>query len=63
MVEIESYRIGNVFGIHRIVFENAEGLTTFQHIANSRNIFAKALCRLQDGFNLGKVANITLLTS
>ena len=41
MVEIESYRIGNVFGIHRIVFENAEGLTTFQHIANSRNIFAK----------------------
>ena len=41
MVEIESYRIGNVFGIHRIVFENAEGIDTFQHIANSRNIFAK----------------------
>ena len=27
--------------MHRIDFENAEGTTTFQHIANSRNIFAK----------------------
>ena len=29
-----------IYGIHRIEFENAEGKTTFQHIANSRNIFA-----------------------
>ena len=38
---IKSYRIGNIFGIHRIIFENAEGVTTFQHIANSRNVFAR----------------------
>ncbi len=40
-IDVESYRIGNIFGIHRIVFENAEGITTFQHIANSRNVFAR----------------------
>jgi 4-hydroxy-tetrahydrodipicolinate reductase len=40
-IEMQSHRIGNVFGMHRIDFENAEGTTTFQHIANSRNIFAK----------------------
>ena len=39
-IDIESLRIGNIYGIHRIEFENAEGKTTFQHIANSRNIFA-----------------------
>ena len=40
-IEIQSHRIGNIFGMHRIEFENANGITTFQHIANSRNIFAK----------------------
>ena len=40
-IDIESLRIGNIYGIHRIEFENAEGKTTFQHIANSRNIFAR----------------------
>jgi len=40
-IEIQSHRIGNVFGIHRIEFTNADGTSTFQHIANSRNIFAK----------------------
>jgi len=40
-IDIQSYRIGNIFGIHRIIFENAEGITTFQHIANSRNVFAR----------------------
>ena len=40
-IEMQSHRIGNVFGMHRIDFENAEGTTTFQHIANSRKIFAK----------------------
>ena len=39
-INIESLRIGNIYGIHRIAFENAEGKTTFQHVANSRNIFA-----------------------
>jgi 4-hydroxy-tetrahydrodipicolinate reductase len=27
--------------MHRIEFTNADGTSTFQHIANSRNIFAK----------------------
>jgi len=40
-IEMQSHRIGNVFGMHRIEFANADGTTTFQHIANSRNIFAK----------------------
>ena len=40
-IDVQSHRIGNIFGIHRIIFENAEGITTFQHIANSRNIFAR----------------------
>jgi 4-hydroxy-tetrahydrodipicolinate reductase len=39
-IDVQSHRIGNIFGIHRIVFENAEGIATFQHIANSRNVFA-----------------------
>ena len=39
-IDVQSHRIGNIFGIHRIIFENEEGITTFQHIANSRNIFA-----------------------
>jgi 4-hydroxy-tetrahydrodipicolinate reductase len=39
-IDIQSHRIGNIFGIHRIVFENTEGITTFQHITNSRNVFA-----------------------
>jgi 4-hydroxy-tetrahydrodipicolinate reductase len=41
LIDVHAYRIGNIFGIHRIIFENAEGITTFQHIANSRNIFAR----------------------
>ena len=40
-IDIQSHRIGNIFGIHRIIFENTEGITTFQHIANSRNVFAR----------------------
>ena len=39
-IDIESHRIGNIYGIHRIAFENAEGKATFQHVANSRNVFA-----------------------
>ena len=40
-IEVQSQRIGDIFGIHRIVFNNSEGVTTFQHIANSRNVFAR----------------------
>ena len=40
-INVQSHRIGDIFGIHRIIFENAEGITTFQHIANSRNVFAR----------------------
>ena len=40
-IEVQSQRIGDIFGIHRIIFQNAEGVTTFQHIANSRNVFAR----------------------
>ena len=40
-IKVQSQRIGDIFGIHRIVFKNVEGVTTFQHIANSRNVFAR----------------------
>jgi len=39
-IDVQSHRIGNISSIHRIMFENTEGITTFQHIANSRNVFA-----------------------
>ena len=39
-IDIQSLRVGNVFGMHRVEFENEDGVTTFQHIANSRNVFA-----------------------
>ena len=40
LINVESYRIGNIFGIHRIEFKTEEGITNFQHIASSRDIFA-----------------------
>ena len=40
-IEVQSQRIGDIFGIHRIIFKNKDGVTTFQHIANSRNVFAR----------------------
>ena len=39
-IEVQSCRIGNNCGIHRVEFQNKEGITSFQHIANSRDIFA-----------------------
>ena len=50
-IDVQSLRIGNIFGIHRIIFENAEGITTFQHIANSRNIFAKGALKAAKWIN------------
>ena len=40
LIDVQSYRIGNIFGIHRIEFKSEEGITNFQHIASSRDIFA-----------------------
>ena len=40
LIDVKSYRIGNIFGIHRIEFKSEEGITNFQHIASSRDIFA-----------------------
>ena len=40
LIDVKSYRIGNIFGIHRIEFKSKEGITNFQHIASSRDIFA-----------------------
>lgn len=39
-INVQSLRVGNVFGMHRVEFENEDGVTTFQHIANSRDVFA-----------------------
>jgi len=50
-IEVQSHRIGNIFGIHRIEFENSEGVTTFQHIANSRNIFALGALQAAEWIN------------
>tara|TARA_B100000989_G_scaffold31186_1_gene19918 strand:+ start:1745 stop:2386 length:642 start_codon:yes stop_codon:yes gene_type:complete len=40
LIDVKSYRIGNIFGIHRIEFKSDEGITNFQHIASSRDVFA-----------------------
>ena len=39
-IDVQSLRVGNVFGMHRVEFKNEDGVTTFQHIANSRDVFA-----------------------
>ena len=39
-IDVQSFRVGNVFGVHRVEFENEGGVFTFQHIANSRDVFA-----------------------
>jgi len=41
-IEVQSHRIGNIFGIHRVKFENKEGITIFKHIATSRKVFVKS---------------------
>ena len=51
LIDVHAYRIGNIFGIHRIIFENAEGITTFQHIANSRNVFARGALKAAKWIN------------
>jgi len=39
-ITVNSQRIGDIFGIHRVEFQNNEEVITFQHIANSREVFA-----------------------
>ena len=39
-IDIEFIESVMSYGVHRIVFENLDGTTTFQHIANSRAVFA-----------------------
>jgi len=39
-ISVNSHRFGNVFGIHRVEFQNSKETIFFQHIANSRDIFA-----------------------
>tara|TARA_B100000676_G_scaffold89931_1_gene89607 strand:- start:1129 stop:1770 length:642 start_codon:yes stop_codon:yes gene_type:complete len=39
-IEVQSHRIGNIFGIHRIHFQSEAGTKNFQHIASSRDVFA-----------------------
>jgi len=41
LIDVKSYRIGNIFGIHRVEFKSEEGITNFQHIASCRDVFAK----------------------
>lgn len=37
----KSYRLGSIFGIHRVQFYNSAGSCYFQHLAQSRAIFAE----------------------
>jgi 4-hydroxy-tetrahydrodipicolinate reductase len=39
-ISVHSYRVGKVFGAHRVEFHNPRETISFQHIAHSRDIFA-----------------------
>ena len=41
LIDVVSYRIGNIFGIHRIELKSDVGVINFQHMASSRDVFAK----------------------
>jgi len=51
LIDVKSYRIGNIFGIHRIEFKSDEGITNFQHIARSRDVFAKGALQAARSIN------------
>ena len=53
-INVQSLRVGNVFGMHRVEFENEDGVTTFQHIANSRDVFAIGALQAARWINLKK---------
>ena len=39
-ISVNAHRCGSVFGIHRVEFQSSKETIFFQHIANSRDIFA-----------------------
>ena len=39
-ITVDSHRIGDAFGTHRVEFHNPKETISFQHIAHSRDIFA-----------------------
>ena len=51
LIDVESHRIGNTFGIHRVELKSEEGITNFQHIANSRDVFAKGALQAARSIN------------
>ena len=53
-INVQSLRVGNVFGMHRVEFKNEDGVTTFQHIANSRDVFAIGALQAARWINLKK---------
>ncbi len=54
-IEVNSYRIGNIFGIHRIEFKSEAGIKNFQHIASSRNVFATGALNAAKSINSMKI--------
>ena len=54
LIDVQSLRVGNVFGMHRVEFKNEDGVTTFQHIANSRDVFAIGALQAARWINLKK---------
>ena len=55
LIDVQSHRIGNIFGIHRIEFKSEEGITNFQHIASSRDVFAKGALHAARTINSMKI--------
>lgn len=55
LIDVESHRIGNTFGIHRVELKSEEGITNFQHIASSRDVFAKGALKAARSINSMKI--------
>ena len=51
LIDVKSHRIGNIFGIHRIEFQNEDGIINFQHIASSRDVFATGALKAARSIN------------
>ena len=55
LIDVQSYRIGNIYGIHRIEFKSEEGSTNFQHFAISRDVFALGALQAARSINLMEI--------
>ena len=55
LIDVQSYRIGNIYGIHRIEFKSEEGSTNFQHFAISRDVFALGALQAARYINLMEI--------